>query len=101
MDFIERLNNINSTEVDKLNDLYEELLIGDSPQDTKHLKIKKTKDSYIPYSILEVDLNILKSLIENNKVEDVKKMLEKIAKTYKSNSKIIDYIYVQQKNSER
>jgi FlaA1/EpsC-like NDP-sugar epimerase len=80
--------------------LYEELLLGNNPQNTRHLKIKKANDSYIPYIKLEVDLNILKTLLESNKAEDVKKMLGKIVENYKSNSKIIDHIYIEQKNSE-
>jgi FlaA1/EpsC-like NDP-sugar epimerase len=80
--------------------LYEELLLGKNSQNTRHLKIKKANDSYIPYIKLEVDLNILKTSLESNKAEDVKKMLEKIVENYKSNSKIIDHIYIEQKNSE-
>jgi len=37
MDFIERLNNINSTEIDKLNDLYEELLINHSNKELDYI----------------------------------------------------------------
>jgi FlaA1/EpsC-like NDP-sugar epimerase len=80
--------------------LYEELLLGNNPQNTRHLKIKKANESYIPYIKLEVDLNILKTSLESNKAEDVKKMLGKIVENYKSNSKIIDHIYIEQKNSE-
>jgi hypothetical protein len=37
MDFIERLNNIDSTEIDKLNDLYEELLINHSNKELDYI----------------------------------------------------------------
>jgi FlaA1/EpsC-like NDP-sugar epimerase len=77
--------------------LYEELLLGDNPQKTKHSKIQKAQDPYISFTQLEIDLNILKKLLDTNKVAEVKQMLEKIVKTYKSNSKIVDHIYTEQK----
>ena len=75
--------------------LYEELLIGDEPQATDHSKIKKTNDPYIPFVELEKDLNNLKILLTENKINEVKKLLEKLLKLYKTNSKIIDHFYVE------
>ena len=76
--------------------LYEELLLGDNPQKTNHSKIKKTSDAYIPYEKLEIDINKLKSLIDNNQANEVKDLLNKIIKLYKSNSEIVDHIYTEQ-----
>ena len=76
--------------------LYEELLIGDDPQNTDHLKIFKTNDPFIPYFKLEKDLNNLKTLLDENKVTEVKKLLEKLVQLYKSNSKIVDHLYVEE-----
>ena len=76
--------------------LYEELLIGDDPQKTNHPKIYKANDPYIPFEQIEQDLNNLKNLCDNNKVKDVKELLEQILKLYQSNSNIIDHIYNQQ-----
>jgi FlaA1/EpsC-like NDP-sugar epimerase len=45
--------------------LYEELLIGENPQNTFHQKIFKASDPYIPFDQLQKDLDLLKSLIEN------------------------------------
>ena len=75
--------------------LYEELLIGDDPQKTDHLKIKKTNDPFIPYLQLDEDLSKLKVLLDENKIHDVKKMLEKLIKLYKSNSRIVDHLHVE------
>jgi FlaA1/EpsC-like NDP-sugar epimerase len=80
--------------------LYEELLLGDSPQKTQHPKIQKAQDPFIPFNQLEVDLNILKNLLDNNKAEEVKKILGKIIKTYQSNSKIVDHAYLEQNRIE-
>ena len=41
-------------------------------------------------------INILKTLLDNNKIIEVKEMLEKIVKAYKSNSKIVDHMYIEQ-----
>jgi FlaA1/EpsC-like NDP-sugar epimerase len=79
--------------------LYEELLLGNNPQKTLHKRIQKAHDIGIPFNQLEVDLNILKNLLENNQVKEVKEMLEKIVKEYRSNSKIIDHIYTEQISS--
>jgi nucleoside-diphosphate-sugar epimerase len=78
--------------------LYEELLLGDNLQKTKHPKIQKAQDPFIPFNHLEVDLNILKNLLDSNKVAEVKEMLEKIVESYRSNSKIVDHIYTELKS---
>ena len=75
--------------------LYEELLIGDDPQKTNHPKILMTNDPFIPFTQLELDLNNLKILLDQNKVNEVKNLLEKLVKFYKSNSKIVDHLYVE------
>jgi len=81
--------------------LYEELLLGDNPQKTKHPKIKKAQDPFIPFDQLEADLDILKILLDSNKVAEVKEMLGKIVKTYQSNSKIVDHIFVEQEKLDK
>ena len=81
--------------------LYEELLIGDNPQRTNHSKIQKTSDPSIPFNELEPDLNILKDLLENNSASEVKSLLYKILKSYKSNSEIVDHIHVEQISSNK
>jgi FlaA1/EpsC-like NDP-sugar epimerase len=80
--------------------LYEELLLGNNPQKTLHKKIQKAHDIDIPFNQLEVDLNILKNLLDNNQVKEVKEVLEKIIKEYRSSSKIVDHIYTEQISSD-
>ena len=78
--------------------LYEELLIGDNPQKTKHPKIQKINDPYIPLNKLKKKLNKLKKLISDNNSKEVKKLLDKLLKSYKSNSEIVDHIHIEKKN---
>ena len=73
--------------------LYEELLLGDNPQNTFHNKIKKAQDPFIPFNQLKIELDDLSNLLEGNKVEDVKYKLNKLIPSYQSNSKIVDHIY--------
>ena len=66
-------------------------------QSSKNKSFKnKKQDAYIPYEKLEIDINKLKSLIDNNQANEVKDLLNKIIKLYKSNSEIVDHIYTEQ-----
>ena len=78
--------------------LYEELLIGDNPQNTFHEKIQKAQDPFIPFNQLKIDLDDLSTLLEENRIADVKDMLTKLVPSYKSNSKIVDHVYEEQLN---
>ena len=62
--------------------LYEELLLGEDPQSTKHPKIKKTKDPFIKWEYLEKDLKKLYSELENNNETAVLEALKKIVKNF-------------------
>jgi len=81
--------------------LYEELLLGDSPKKTVHPKIQKAQDPCIPYNQLEVDLNNLRTLLDHNKILEVKELLAMIVKTYQSNSAIVDHIYLEQRKLDK
>jgi len=81
--------------------LYEELLLGDNPQKTQHPKIQKAQDPSIPFNQLEVDLNNLKTLLDHNKVFEIKELLAKIVKTYRSNSAIVDHVYLEQSKFDK
>ena len=81
--------------------LYEELLLGENPQQTQHPKIQKAQDPFIPFNQLEVDLDNLKTLLDHNKVLEVKELLAKIVKTYQSNSVIVDHIYLEQSKFDK
>ena len=73
--------------------LYEELLIGDNPQKTIHTKIQITQELPVPYDYLKKTLDDLLILLNSDNSEEVKNILEKIPKLYKSNSNLVDHIY--------
>lgn len=81
--------------------LYEELLLGDNPQKTQHPKIQKAQDPFIPFNQLEVDLNNLKTLLDHNKVLEIKELLATIVNSYQSNSAIVDHIYIEQSKFDK
>ena len=81
--------------------LYEELLIGDNPQKTRHPKIQKTSDPFVPLDQLELELNNLKNFLEKNEVKEVKKILKKLIELYKANSEIVDHIFIEQKSDNK
>ena len=80
--------------------LYEELLIGDNPQSTEHPKIQKINDPFMPFEQLDNELIILKDLLDKYEISKVKKLLQKLVKSYNSNSKIVDHIYIEQGNEK-
>jgi len=73
--------------------LYEELLIGDNPQKTSHEKIMKAQDPFVSFDKLKIDLDKLLILLEENRIADIKDMINKLVISYTSNSNIIDHIY--------
>ena len=78
--------------------LYEELLLGNNPQKTYHEKIQKAQEPHIPFNQLKIELDSLTTLLKENKIVEVKEMLEKLVISYKSNSKIVDHIYNEKEN---
>ena len=79
--------------------LYEELLIGDDPENTNHHKIYKASDPYIPFNQLQKELDTLKNLIETYKVDEVKSLLYRLLKLQNQNSEIVDHIYLEQSSN--
>jgi FlaA1/EpsC-like NDP-sugar epimerase len=76
--------------------LYEELLLGDSPQPTLHPKIQRAQDPFIPWHELEPDITTLKHLLNHNNVEVTLNLLKKLVTGYQPNSKVVDWIFVEQ-----
>ena len=80
--------------------LYEELLIGDNPSKTSHEKIQKARDPFISFNELNLDLNILTKKLENNEVSEIKEILKKLVSTFKSETSIVDHLFIQQQHSK-
>ena len=76
--------------------LYEELLLGDDPQPTKHPKIQRARDSFIPWHELEIDLETLKILLSHNNVELILTMLQKLVADYQPSGEVVDWVFSEQ-----
>lgn len=72
--------------------LYEELLIGDNPEETIHPKIKKAKDQYIRWDELSLILEELNNLIFNNEEKKIINLLEKNVSGFNPSKKLVDLI---------
>jgi len=77
--------------------LYEELLIGDNPQQTIHPKIKKIQEVSISFDQFDRNINELITHLDNQDSKQVKNILDRVIRFYNSNSELVDYIYKEQK----
>ena len=76
--------------------LHEELFLGNNPQKTEHPKILKAEEDFTPWIHLKRDLQKLETLLDQNQVDEVIKILQKLVKGYKFNGKIRPYFYRKQ-----
>ena len=78
--------------------LYEELLIGDNPEQTAHLKIKKAKDPYINWTKLVLIIEDLEISILKNDFENIIKILKESVNGYVPSKKLVDFTYLKKEN---
>ncbi len=81
--------------------IYEELLIGNNPQKTNHNKINMTSDPFIPLEQLDIKLDILNNYLDNYGAAEVKNLMEDLIESYKSNSEIVDHLYMEQISTKK
>jgi FlaA1/EpsC-like NDP-sugar epimerase len=73
--------------------LYEELLIGNSPEPTKHPKIFKSHEEFISLQQLQKEIEGLSNALQKNDLLLAIKILKKLVRGYKPTKKIQDLIY--------
>lgn len=56
--------------------LYEELLIGDNPTPTTHLRIMKAHEDFLPWPALEIQLQALRQAADNSDLPAIKAVLQ-------------------------
>jgi FlaA1/EpsC-like NDP-sugar epimerase len=76
--------------------LYEELLLGDDPLSTQHIKIQRAQDTFVPWSELEIHLNALEVALGHSNVEEILFLLQKLVVGYRPNDDIVDWMYREQ-----
>ena len=64
------------------------------------MKIQKARDPFIPFNELNIDLNLLTKKLENNEVSEIKEILKKLVSPFKSETKIVYHLFIQQNHSK-
>lgn len=75
--------------------LYEELLIGDNPEQTGHPRILKARDSFLEWPKLTLVLEQLSSDIAAKDVQAVRNILKMTVPEFRPESSIVDWIYLE------
>jgi len=76
--------------------LYEELLIGNNPTTTSHLKIMKAQEEFIPWVDLEQQFLALQDALDENNPRLIRSMLMQLVVGYIPTDEIVDLLYVEQ-----
>ena len=77
--------------------LYEELLIGDNPLTTQHVRVMRAQDEFMSWPELIEELQQLQTLVDDNDAEAISKLLQALVIDFKSEKRIVDWLF-QQKN---
>lgn len=75
--------------------LYEELLIGDNPQPTRHPRIMKAHEEFIPWSVLEGELEALSDALQRNNASDIRQLMQHLVKGYGPMGELVDWVHLQ------
>ncbi|MCG9026030.1 polysaccharide biosynthesis protein [Laribacter hongkongensis] len=76
--------------------LYEELLIGNSPEPTSHPRIMKAHEAFIPWGELEAKLTALEMALNVNDVGVIRLMMQQLVAGYAPSDHIVDWVYLEQ-----
>ncbi len=76
--------------------LYEELLIGDDPESTHHLRIMKAHEQFLPWAELKVALDELHKAVRTNDVPMIRQLLQQLVNGYQANGDVVDWIHIEQ-----
>ncbi|WP_296265293.1 polysaccharide biosynthesis protein [Pseudomonas sp. UBA6562] len=77
--------------------LYEELLIGDNVEPTRHPMIMSATEDFLTWTVLKGQLNELLTAVESNNCPRVRKLLRELVCGYVPQGEIVDWIYQQQR----
>ena len=76
--------------------LFEELLIGDNPESTPHLRIMKAHEQFLPWTELKVALNELRKAMRTNDVPMTRDLLQQLVNGYQANGDVVDWVHIEQ-----
>jgi FlaA1/EpsC-like NDP-sugar epimerase len=76
--------------------LYEELLIGENPQPTAHSRIMKAQEEFLPWDVLSKELQLLALAVQDNQVEAIRSILERLVCGYTAAAELVDLVYLKE-----
>ncbi len=76
--------------------LYEELLIGDNPEPTRHPGIMKANEHFLPHDQLIGHLDDLDKILHANATTEMLDKLMVLVPGYKRNPQAVDWVFLQQ-----
>jgi FlaA1/EpsC-like NDP-sugar epimerase len=76
--------------------LYEELLIGDNPKPTSHLRIMKAHEDFMAWAELESKLRTLELALSVNDVGVIRAVIVQLVSGYTPNDEIVDWVFMEQ-----
>lgn len=72
--------------------LYEELLIGNSPEPTVHPRILKANEPFFPIAVLKQKIDEMKGALESYDVELLRKILLDLVVEYQPEEEVVDFV---------
>lgn len=79
--------------------LYEELLIGDNPEPTSHVRIMKANERYMAWDALEPLLATLKTHLEDRNVQALRDRLRMLVPEFTPDDVVVDWVHLEQNGS--
>lgn len=76
--------------------LYEELLIGDNPEPTRHPGIMKANEKFLPLAEFMEHLNDLDKILHANATTEMLAKMAVLVPDYKRNTQAVDWVFLQQ-----
>ncbi|MBS0343515.1 MAG: polysaccharide biosynthesis protein [Proteobacteria bacterium] len=80
--------------------LYEELLIGDNPLPTQHLRIMKAHEDFLGWDELRARLTVLTGALEVNDVPQIRELLQRMVQGYQPAESVVDWVHLEQLASQ-
>ena len=73
--------------------LYEELLIGNSPESTAHPRIIRAMEKFIDWSELENQCHVLDKALNAGDIDEIINILKRLVDNYNAHDGVVDWLY--------
>jgi len=81
--------------------LYEELLIGDNPLPTSHVRIMKAHEDFLPWAELQSKLAALGVALDANDVPLIRTLLKELVPGYQPDGDVVDWVWTEKASKSR